>query len=498
MTIEEIMHGESKYIEFKRELPSDSEKYVKTIIAFANTQGGQLIVGVEDKTRTIVGVDNEAVFKIMDQIANAVSASCTPQIVPNITFQSIEGKTIITVSVSPGTYRPYYFKSKGKEHGTYIRVAGTSRLADPDKIRELEYEGARVSWDEQTCVGYQVTDNLVKKLCRDINRYRKEMKQLRGMSSKQQKVTETQLENWGLIKRSDDEKWTASNAFALLTGERFPYAKTQCAVFAGKERITFIDKRDFTGPLYEQIEEAFDFVLRNIRIRAKVEGLIRRERYELPPDAIREMIINAHCHRSYLEPASVQVAVFEDRLEVTSPGGLYFGLTLKEALEGHSKQRNRAIAEVFYQMGLIEAWGTGLKKIQQEAKAYKLAPPSFIESGSAFRINLYRQGYGPDLPSESSGENLLREDQSFYDYAGGSDFETEARQADYAQSDLLQGTKKQILSLIRIDSRISAAAIAGRIGLTSRAVEKNIKQLRDAGILVRVGPAKGGYWKINL
>ena len=496
MTIEEILHGESKTIEFKEALPRDSEKYVKTIIAFANTQGGQLIVGVEDKTRTVVGVDDAEVFKIMDQIANAVSALCTPQIVPGITFQTLEGKTVITVTVSPGQSRPYYLKTKGKELGTYIRVAGTSRQADSEKIRELEYEGSRISWDELTCVGYPVTDAAVTKLCRDINRYRKEVQSIRGSGKKLPKVTRTQLENWGIIKY-DQETCLASNAFALLTSSHFRFSKTQCAVFAGTERGEFIDKRDFTGPLYEQIEEAFDFVLRNIRISAKVDGLIRREKYELPPDAIREMIINAHCHRNFLEPACVQVAIFEDRLEVTSPGGLYLGLTLEEALEGHSKQRNRAIAEVFYQMGLIESWGTGLRKIKREAKAYKLREPVFIDSASSFRINLYRQPiygmqYAPSVPEGS----MLREDEESYDphdfYGKGSVISSELS-SEYAD---LSVTKRKIMGLIRTDNSLSAAAMAEKLSLTSRAVEKNIRQLREDGFLLRKGSARGGYWLV--
>lgn len=126
-------------------------------------------------------------------------------------------------------------------------------------------------------------------------------------------MTRTNLENWKVLKKTNDG-YLASNAF----------------------------------------------VLHNIRLGAKIEGLIRKESYELPIEAIREMVINAHCHRSLTDEFCVQVAIYDDRLEVTSPGGLYNGLTFEEALQGHSKLRNRAIANVFSQIGLIEAWGTGL------------------------------------------------------------------------------------------------------------------------------------------
>ena len=158
MVEDTMFSGESKNIEYKVSLPDKSEKYMKTIVAFANTQGGKLIVGVDDKTHQIVGVENDVLFQLMDGIANAVSDSCVPQIIPDIEPQTVDGKTVIVVSVEAGKNRPYYLKSKGKDNGTYIRVAGTSRQAFPEKIKELEMEGARISWDELTCVGYPVSE----------------------------------------------------------------------------------------------------------------------------------------------------------------------------------------------------------------------------------------------------------------------------------------------------------------------------------------------------
>ena len=142
---EDILRGESKNLEFKAELPKDTKKYTRTVIAFANSQGGNLVIGVDDKTRDIIGVDSDNVFQVMDSIANAVSASCVPQIVPDISFQTIDGKTVVVARIEPGANRPYYLKTEGKEGGTYIRVAGTTQHASPEKIKELEMEGARIS-----------------------------------------------------------------------------------------------------------------------------------------------------------------------------------------------------------------------------------------------------------------------------------------------------------------------------------------------------------------
>lgn len=449
---------------------------MKTIVAFANTQGGKLIVGIDDKTHEIVGVANEILFQLMDGIANAISDSCMPQIIPDIEPQTIDGKTVIIVSVEAGKNRPYYLKSKGKENGTYIRVAGTSRQAFPEKIRELEMEGARISWDELTCVGYPVSKEATEKLCSNIENFREKA----GMTERS--VKKEQLINWKILKQSEGQL-LATNAYALLTSDYFPFSKTQCAVFKGTDRAVFLDKREFTGPIYTQIEEAVDFVLRNIRLGATIDGLVRKEKYELPPEAIREMIINAHCHRNLLDESCIQVAVYDDRLEVTSPGGLYNGLTYEEVMNGHSKIRNKAIANIFSQMGLVEAWGSGIKRIFDAAKEYDLPEPKFQEFDNMFRVELFRNNSMTESGKEAgeSSEKVRRRVGEGSDIIRG-----------YELSD----TQKKIVNLLLYDRQQSAAKIAEQLGMGSRSIEKNIKKLKELGILIRHGSPKNGYWEV--
>lgn len=440
----------------------------KRVVAFANTQGGTLVIGVDDKTREVVGIDGEYLFRMMDSISNAVSDSCVPQIVPNVEPQTIDGKTVIVVTVAPGPNKPYYLKSRGKDAGTFIRVAGTSRPEYPEKIKELEMEGERISWDELTCVGYGVTENAIEHLCNDIMGYR----QRAGLS--QREVTKSQLINWKLL-REKDGGYAASNAFVLLTSDYFPFSKTQYAVFKGTERNIFLDKREFTGPIYEQIEEAAAFVLRNIRLGAKIEGLIRKESYELPVEAIREMIINAHCHRNLIENSCVQVAIYDDRLEVTSPGGLYNGLTYEDILNGHSKLRNRTIANVFNQMGLIEAWGTGIKRIISLSEIYGLPSPKIQEFDSMFRINLYRTN---SPMADGCGIGETPEKNQCMDKRA------------------LNDTQQQIITLLSRDAQLTASKMAEQIGISKRNIESNIQKLKEKGILSRHGSSKNGYWEI--
>ena len=158
MTIEEILAGESKNVEFKENLPEKSIKYMKSVVAFANGSGGKIIFGIIDKTREVIGFGKEEVFKIMDAIANGVSDSCEPAIIPDITLQTIDGKTVIVLEVSAGRQRPYYIKSLGKETGVYVRVAGTTRLADEYMVKELMFEGSNRYFDQTLCTGWRITD----------------------------------------------------------------------------------------------------------------------------------------------------------------------------------------------------------------------------------------------------------------------------------------------------------------------------------------------------
>ena len=432
MVEDTMFSGESKNIEYKVSLPDKSEKYMKTIVAFANTQGGKLIVGVDDKTHQIVGVENDVLFQLMDGIANAVSDSCVPQIIPDIEPQTVDGKTVIVVSVEAGKNRPYYLKSKGKDNGTYIRVAGTSRQAFPEKIKELEMEGARISWDELTCVGYPVSEEATEKLCQDIEKFRKKA----GMS--EHSVKKEQLINWKILKQSEGQL-LATNAYALLTSDYFSFSKTQCAVFKGTDRAMFLDKREFTGPIYTQIEEAVDFVLRNIRLGATIDGLVRKEKYELPPEAIREMIINAH-----------------------------------------SKIRNKGIANIFSQMGLVEAWGSGIKRILNAAEEYGLPKPRFQEFDNMFRVELFR--VNPITDQANQATNQANQDLERLDQV--------------EDENVLSEKEIEILNLVRMQPSITQKEMANALDWNLASVKYYITKLKEKNYLKRQGSSQKGKWVI--
>ena len=300
-------------------------------------------------------------------------------------------------------------------------------------------------------------------------------------------VKSEQLINWKILKQSEGQL-LATNAYALLTSDYFPFSKTQCAVFKGTDRTIFLDKREFTGALYTQIEESVDFVLRNIRLGATIDGLVRKEKYELPPEAIREIIINAHCHRNLLDESCIQVAIYDDRLEVTSPGGLYNGLTYEEIMNGHSKIRNKGIANIFGQMGLVEAWGSGIKRIFNSAKEYGLTEPKVQEFDNMFRVELFRNlspmEQNVEKTSENDGETSEKHRRSI------------GETSEEYQKNGINDTQWKIMELLLEDEKLSATKLAEQIGIAKRNVEANIKKLKEQGLLVRHGAPKNGYWEV--
>lgn len=303
--------------------------------------------------------------------------SSYPQIFPNIGIDTIDNKCVIVIEIYPGANRPYYIKSLGKELGTFIRGSGTSRPADEAILKDLELQGLNHSFDEMVCVEQKYDAGKAEELCAAIKRYMMEAVTTKTEKEKVKDVTIQNLINWGII-RNLNGTLVPTNAFILLTDNVFPFAKMQCALFKGTERVVFIDKRDYEGPLYEQVEEAYEFVLKHINLGAVINGLVRTDIYEIPPEAIREAIVNAVTHRNYLDRFCVQVAVYDDRVEITSPGMLYGGLTIQQIREGGSKIRNRCIAEIFSRMRIIESWGTGIKRMFSSCKEYGIREPELL------------------------------------------------------------------------------------------------------------------------
>ncbi len=203
-------------------------------------------------------------------------------------------------------------------------------------------------------------------------------------------LTKKELLNWGLFALDENGNLYPTDSCAFLLGKDIFASCIQCAKFQGNTRAVFLDKREYSGPLWQQIDDTCQFVLRNIRLGAILDGVYQPNVYELPQDSIRELIINAVLNCDFAQNSHIQVAIYDDRLEITSPGGLMPEMTLKHLRSGFSNIRNRALFHAFSYMNLITAWGHGIPKLIDEMNKYGLKEPEFIDMGIGFRVNLYR------------------------------------------------------------------------------------------------------------
>ncbi len=496
MTAEEILNGESKEVEYKELVPENSRKYTKTAVAYANCAGGLLIFGVGNNTWNVTGIPQEKVFEVADGISNAIIDSCEPMIDFDIKYQTIEGKTIIIVQVYPGKRRPYFLKSEGKPNGVYVRVPGSTRVADEFIVKELELEGANKSYDRMPAVGETVTEEEIENLCDTMYEYAVSRCLTTEEKQSVKRVSKRQLLSWGLLQEREG-KICPTNGYLLLSPQHIQETSIQCGVFKGTTRAVFLDKKEYSGPIYEQIDEAYQFVLRNIRMGAEFGGLLRRDVYELPIDSIRELIANAVSHRSYLDTANVQVALYDDRLEITSPGMLIGGLTIEEMKQGYSRPRNKGIVSALAYMKVVERWGSGIPRLYENCENAGLREPELSEKAGCFRVNMFRnteltqETWDSPLDEDSFGEEERnRRKEQKKEQKKGTEKGTEK------STEIIERTAK-IWELLCRNPNITQSAMMEELDISRKKVQLALDKLIADGRIERVGSDRSGSWKVN-
>lgn len=425
----------------------------------------------------------------MDAISNAITDSCEPLIIPDISMRDIDGKTVIVAEILPGAQRPYFIKSMGREQGTFVRVAGTTRQADAATIKELLFEGSNRSFDQTICRELTATEDDIAKLCDAMTAVAKSNAKHGAEAVKP--VTVQQLRSWNVLVERDGEL-RPTNAYAILAGINGPIRSViQCGVFKGDTKAVFVDRREFEGAPWELIEQAYQYVLRNIHMGARFAGVYRQDVYEIPPDAIRELIVNAMVHRSYIDHSSIQIAIYDNRMEITSPGRLPMGQTLERMKEGYSKIRNEALAAAFAYMGLIEHWGSGIPRIIEEVREAGLREPEFLGGDTDLRINIYR---GQIITMPDSAGKVPNNDVAVPNtFENMPDSIQSAPDMTENVPDTVSGlskTQSTVYKFICGRNRVSTEDIAGLLGVQPRRARQVLSDLVRKGLIEREGAAR--------
>lgn len=483
MDVEMLLSGESKAVEYKAERPGNSKSYVKSVVAFSNARGGVIVFGVDDKTREIIGIPSDRVFSDMDAISNAVMDSVAPQVMPDISVTTVRGKTLILLEVPAGRSCPYYIKSEGLENGVYVRVGATTRHADLEWARVLGQECASGGFDRLPRRGATVTEDQINALCERMY----EVALSRASEDRRgfiRKVSKSQLVSWGVLCERDGEL-LPTNAFLILTGDSELVRPLQCAVFKDDSRATFLDRRDVSGDLMAQIDGAYLYALEKMNMGADLDGVVRRDVYEIPAWSVREVITNAVLHRSYVERSSTQVALYADRLEVSSPGGVVRGFTLERAMQGESRPRNEALAQAFLYMNLIESWGSGIPRVNRECAEAGLRKPEFADIDGLLRVNLWRPS-ADEFAARLRHEQPMRTDRQSMAVDRQS-IAVDGQSIEVGVLPKASDRDKAVLELVGNGGEASASELAESLGLSKSRMRAVLQEMAGRGLIVKVG-----------
>ncbi|MBQ7883156.1 MAG: putative DNA binding domain-containing protein [Phascolarctobacterium sp.] len=385
---------ESNTVELKEIVNND---FKKEIVAFANTSGGEIFVGVDNKGN-VIGIDNAE--KEMERISSMIRDGIKPDLIHFTTVETIEveNKNIIRVNVSRGGKIPYHLTDKGmKPSGVYVRHGVASVPASEEMIREMIKQNDGTTYDKARSLNQELTFDFAESF----------FKKYGVPFAYENKRT------LGLI----DSDGFYTNA-ALLLSDQCEHS-IKCAIFKGTGKSTFRARKEFYGSILQQLEDAYRYIDLSNNNPAIIEGLQRIEHLDYPKSAVREALLNAIVHRDYNYSGSIIVNIFDDRIEFVSLGGLVKGISIDDIMHGVSQSRNMMIANIFYRLELIESYGTGIQRIIESYKGKK--QPEFKIGQASFVTVLPNHNYSAKVvsdnhsvmlsPNESKVLGLLNEKQ---------------------------------------------------------------------------------------
>ena len=420
------------------------QTFAKRLVAFANTKGGTLYIGVEDNG-TVVGVNSAD--RVTLQINNMVRDSIKPDITMFVHYETqvIDDKQIIAVTVQEGTDRPYYLGSKGlKPSGVYVRNGTSTDPASDTAIRKMIKETDGDHFEEMRSLEQNLTFDVAKK----------------EFAERKVPFGIPQMKTLGIM--NHDGIYT--NLGLLLSDQCVHTIKA--AVFEGTIQNEFKDRREFSGSLFCQMNEAYDYIDFRNQNHSTFSKLRRIDRRDYPEEAVREALLNLLVHREYSFRASSFISIYADRIEFTSIGGLISGMTLQDVMMGISVCRNAKLANVFYRLELIEAYGTGIRKIM-EAYEGSARKPKIEVTENAFKIT---------IPNRN--------------ISNASDEETEDQKESVEQ-------EKRVMKLAKERGFVSRKEIERLLGISQSTGGRLLKKMVAAGQIVQIGKGKNTHYVLQ-
>ncbi len=376
---------ESKSLEFKAKLPN-FHQLIKTVVAFANGGGGQIIVGVDDKSRHVIGVDEETRHRVYDEFPNSVYDATSPSLLLEIYEKRFDDVSVMIIEVPNSIKKPVFIKSEGLPEGVYLRAGSSTRRANIEYIEELMRENKRVYFDEEAVAAE--ADILSKAL----------LQRIFGQADSARLVTEKVLTQAGARIKKYVPTVAGALAFCEMPHRYVPEAVIHCTRFQGVAGRDIIQSEEIQGCLEQQLEHSFallrSWLLRNYQlIDTKLAGTTL-----VPEPALREAISNALLHRKYSIPGAIKIALYDDRLEIFSPGNFPGMIDIHHLGDGTTYLRNPHLARIARRFGIVEKLGTGIRLILESCRQAGLKAPNFIEGADSVKVIFYFKPH-EDVPS---------------------------------------------------------------------------------------------------
>ena len=430
---------ENNRLELKRAF---TEEIKKELVAFANTDGGLLIIGLADDG-AVIGVENPD--QVSAQVTNMLRDAISPDItlISRVEIKFQDNKALIHVTVNRGNKRPYYIAKKGMTSaGVYVRQGNTSAPASADAIREMIRDTDGYSYESNLSFDQKLTFEFCSKVFAD-----------RGVL-----FGKNQMKTMKMI----DMEGNYTNLAMLLSDQCFH--SIQFAYFQGTDIGTFTERQRFTGSILKQLDDAFHALNRYNRTRSEIHGLHRIDSRDYPEEALREALINAIVHRDYDRDVSTNIRLFDDRIEIVSFGGLPPNTTIETFLLGLSMPRNKNLADIFYRLELIEAFGSGIPKMTDiyQENGQEIC---FKTSPSGFMIVLPNLNFSKESKTARPEQTALQDEVS----------------------SLEDQRSKLAVDLIQAKGPVSRMELEMVWGISRSTATKWIDQLVNTGVILRVG-----------
>lgn len=369
---------ETSVVELKQST-AELKKALEDICAFANQGKGTVYFGITNNGE-IIGQDISD--QTIQKITTTILTSIEPRVYPNIYTDIINNKTVLVVEIKNGPEKPYFYKGKA-----YKRMGTSNVYLSRYEIEKYLYERDNPAYRFDKSIVKDYTEKIDKKT---IHWFITQAQRERNITSYNKLSSEEVLKNFGVY---TDNKLNIAGilTFGKNIQQALPNAMVKCAVFEGKDKTgRILDHIELKENIFISIDRAEQFLFRNLRKSAWInpETGRREEKYEIPYIAIREAIANAVAHRDYRIQSHIEIVIYDDRVEVWSPGILPQGITLKDI---HSNKaisilRNPTVSEILFLAGYIERWGTGINKMKYLMKERGLSEPEYEETASCFIV----------------------------------------------------------------------------------------------------------------